>query len=285
MITYGHEKFIEQAINGVLIQECDFDVELLIANDYSPDKTDEVIQKIIDNHPKSSWIKYIKHEKNLGMMPNFIFALQQCKGEFIALCEGDDYWTDSLKLHKQVSFLKSNPDYVLSFHSCQFLHSIGDEVILSNQLLTDIKYDYTIQNLLSYWNIPTASMVFKNQKGLKFPDWFKNVASGDIALVMLYFRKGKFKLFEEYMSVYRITEIGASISHVNYRMIHYRVKLYSFLNEYFEYVYEKQIYDALNYIYLKFATNTIKFQPKRNFFYRLRRKVWKTFIGKMNSNE
>ena len=113
MITYGHEKFIEEAINGVLMQECDFVVELIIANDCSPDKTDAVIQNILCNHPRASWIKYIKHDKNLGMMPNFIFAMQECKGKYIALCEGDDYWTDPSKLQKQVDFLEANSDYVI----------------------------------------------------------------------------------------------------------------------------------------------------------------------------
>ena len=119
MITYGHEKFIEQAINGVLMQECDFEVELIIANDCSPDRTDAVIQNILKNHPRASWIKYIKHEKNLGMMPNFIFALQECQGKYVALCDGDDYWTDAFKLQKQVDFLESNPKFGICFHSVE----------------------------------------------------------------------------------------------------------------------------------------------------------------------
>ncbi len=125
MITYGHEKFIEQAINGVLMQECDFEVELIIANDSSPDQTDAVIQSILDNHPRASWIKYTKHEKNLGMMPNFIFALKECVGEYIALCDGDDYWTDTLKLKKQVVFLDRNKDYVACFHNSEVILSEG----------------------------------------------------------------------------------------------------------------------------------------------------------------
>ncbi|MDO9260985.1 MAG: glycosyltransferase, partial [Flavobacteriaceae bacterium] len=104
MITYNHENYIQQAIEGVLMQTCNFEVELIIANDCATDKTDEVIQEIIKNHPNSSWIKYTNHSQNKGMMPNFIWAMQQCKGKYIALCEGDDYWTDPLKLQKQVEF-------------------------------------------------------------------------------------------------------------------------------------------------------------------------------------
>ena len=94
MITYGHEKFIEKAINGVLMQECNFEIELILANDCSPDSTNEKVKHCIDSHPRGHWIKNTMHPKNLGMMPNFIWALQECNGKYIALCEGDDYWTD-----------------------------------------------------------------------------------------------------------------------------------------------------------------------------------------------
>jgi glucosyltransferase len=111
MITYGHEDYIREAIEGVLMQECDFEIELIVANDCSPDKSDTVIQHILENHSKGSVIKYIKHASNIGMMPNFIFAIQQCQGKYIALCEGDDYWTDPLKLQKQFNILEKNSEF------------------------------------------------------------------------------------------------------------------------------------------------------------------------------
>ena len=92
MITYGHEKYIREAIEGVLMQECDFEVELILANDCSPDQTDSVIQDIMTNHPRGFWIKYIKQEVNIGMMPNFIFALQQAKGKYVIFAGSDDFY-------------------------------------------------------------------------------------------------------------------------------------------------------------------------------------------------
>jgi glycosyltransferase involved in cell wall biosynthesis len=115
MISYNHENFIEEAINSVLMQECDFEVELIIANDNSPDATNEVIEKIIKNNENDSWIKYFKNEKNIGMMPNFLYALQKCKGKYIAICEGDDYWTDPLKLKKQVDAMEADSDIGLVY--------------------------------------------------------------------------------------------------------------------------------------------------------------------------
>lgn len=109
MITYGHEKYIKQAIEGVLMQECSFEVELVIANDCSPDNTDNIIKEIQKNNSRSSRIKYIRQEKNIGMTANMLFALEHCKGSYIAFCEGDDYWTDPLKLQKQRDYFLSNP--------------------------------------------------------------------------------------------------------------------------------------------------------------------------------
>ena len=121
MMTYGHENYIRQAIEGVLMQNCFFEVELIVANDCSTDKTDLIIKDIIQNHPRGNWIKYHHHEKNVGMMPNFIFALHQATGKYVALCDGDDYWTDPLKLQKQVGFLEENEEYVLCFHKIKIL--------------------------------------------------------------------------------------------------------------------------------------------------------------------
>ncbi|THF50571.1 glycosyltransferase [Flavobacterium supellecticarium] len=109
MITYGHEKFIRQAIEGVLMQECNFDYELVIANDCSPDATDEIVKDILQTHPNANKVRYFSHTENLGMMPNFLFAMAQCKGEYVAMCEGDDYWITKDKLQKQVDILEANP--------------------------------------------------------------------------------------------------------------------------------------------------------------------------------
>jgi len=120
MITYMHEAFIAEAIEGVLMQTCDYEVELIIADDCSTDKTGILIKQYIDTHPKGYWIKYTRHKQNKGMIPNFSWALQQAKGKYIALCEGDDYWLDSDKLKNQLEFLTANPVY--SFVCNDILH-------------------------------------------------------------------------------------------------------------------------------------------------------------------
>ncbi|WP_457271803.1 glycosyltransferase [Pedobacter sp. UYEF25] len=115
MITYGHENFITQAIDGVLMQVTNFQIELIVANDNSPDATDELVKKHLSQKviPENIKILYKNHEKNLGMIANFFWALKKAEGRYIAICEGDDYWIDPLKLQKQVDFLAQNTEYGL----------------------------------------------------------------------------------------------------------------------------------------------------------------------------
>jgi glycosyltransferase involved in cell wall biosynthesis len=111
MITYNHEPFIAEAIEGVLMQKANFTIELIIGEDCSTDKTREICKEYQQKYPEI--IKLQLPDKNKGMMRNFIENIQAAKGKYIALCEGDDYWTDPLKLQKQVDFLEVNPDYAL----------------------------------------------------------------------------------------------------------------------------------------------------------------------------
>lgn len=174
MITYGHEMFIRQAIEGVLMQQCAFEVEFIISNDCSPDGTDDVIKNTINTHPNGSWVNYIKHKKNLGMMPNFLVTLQKARGKYVALCEGDDYWTDPLKLQKQVDFLENNKEY--SIHSGK-AEIIKDGVI--EELIGDplAKQDYILSDFFTQNNLISCTVLFKNTPLLQ--KYFKKIVFGD----------------------------------------------------------------------------------------------------------
>ena len=111
MITYNHEFYIRKAIEGVLMQKCNYLFNLVIGEDCSKDKTNEICTEYSKNYP--SVIKLLSCEKNLGMMANFIRTLQACNGKYIAWCEGDDYWTDPYKLQKQIDFFEKNNEYSL----------------------------------------------------------------------------------------------------------------------------------------------------------------------------
>lgn len=230
MVTYGHEKFIREAIDGVLMQKGDLNLELIIANDASPDDTDIIVSEILKNHPKSELVRYIKHENNIGMMSNFIFALQQAQGNYIALCDGDDYWTDPHKLQKQVDFLEANLDYVLSFHKVKILKPNGE---LVEDFITKVPENYETQETLAKLGnyIHTPSVVFRNVIK-EFPNEFSLSPIGDYFMYMLLTEHGKLKYFDEEMAVYRYG-VGIHSTHTQIKMAKANFKLFTLLLSYF----------------------------------------------------
>lgn len=230
MITYGHEKFIKQAVEGVLMQKCNFNVELIIANDASPDKTSDIVYDIIKTNPNANRIKYINRDKNIGGQNNFKDAFEQCKGKYIAHCEGDDYWTDPCKLQKQINFLETNPDYVLTFHKIKILQPNG---ILVDDFITKIPENYqTIEALAQYGNyIHTPSIVYKNIiNELPFEMMISPI--GDYFLYMIIAQHGKLKYFEESMAVYRFG-VGIHSTQGHIKMAKSNFKLFTLLLSYF----------------------------------------------------
>ena len=208
MITYGHEKFIEEAINSILMQQCDFEVELIVANDFSPDRTDEVIQRILNTHPKSSWIKYVKQEKNIGMMPNMIAALQSAKGKYIAFCDGDDYWTDPLKLQKQVDFLENN----LTYSICWTKYRILDQYVLKGvETFKKLEfnkgvYNVTLDSLFDPYVVHTSTCLFRNDINILVLSGLDHAKENTIYTLLLIKGGGAILDFES--SVYRYHDGG-----------------------------------------------------------------------------
>lgn len=113
MITYNHELYIRQAIEGVMMQKTDFEFELVIGEDASTDKTREICFEYQKRYPDKIRVLWSEHNVNVG--PNLTRVTARCRGEFIACCEGDDYWIDPLKLQKQVGVMRKNSNVGLCF--------------------------------------------------------------------------------------------------------------------------------------------------------------------------
>ena len=130
LITYNHVKYIEQAIEGVMLQQVNFPWELIIADDCSTDGTREIVLRYQKKYPEI--IKLILQEKNTGPTQNFMDLITYPSSKYIAYFEGDDYWTDPLKLQKQVDFLEANEDYSICFHEAMVLYEDGKEILYNN---------------------------------------------------------------------------------------------------------------------------------------------------------
>lgn len=266
MITYGHEKFIEEAINGVLMQECSFSLELIVANDCSPDKTDQIVRDIIEKHPRGNRINYVKHENNIGMMPNFIFALDRASSKYIAVCEGDDYWTDSLKLQKQIDFMETNLDFSMCFHPVHITLTGKDDYYNYNTPSSDVLF---LKDIIREHYIPTCSLLFRNgyfRNGL--PIWFSKSISGDLPLEILLASKGKTKYLTGKMACYRRNEGGITQSPIQLaKMRSGYIYMFSKLSK--EIGFPHAIY--LNYLVWRLRLGYLKiyFKRTKSFFYKL----------------
>ena len=205
MITYGHEEFIEQAVNGVLMQECDFNFELILGNDASPDKTDSIVNAILQNHPQAHRINYLRQEKNIGMLPNFLATLKRCSGKYIALCDGDDYWTDPTKLQRQVDFLEASRECSFCFHKASKIVGIDEKKSgVYPEKVTGSAIDAS--QFFQITTIPTASVVYRND--VAFPELLHS--HPDFLLYCTLLSKGLAGFIDRDMSVYRLHDGGIS---------------------------------------------------------------------------
>jgi len=194
MITYNHEKFITQAIEGVLIQKTNFPIELIIGEDCSTDSTRKIIEEYTLQNP--GIIKPLYREKNIGIIPNFIATLSKCCGKYIAICEGDDYWTDPLKLQKQVDFLEENEDYIMCYHNAIIIDEHGN-LISKSKLPEKMKRDFL--NIVLITQTPlilTLSVCFRNLIK-EVPTEMSKVLNGDTFLFSLLGSYGKGKYLDD----------------------------------------------------------------------------------------
>jgi len=202
MVAYNHEKFLEQAVESVMMQETDFDFKLFIGEDCSKDNTREICEKLQQRHPGK--IKLFLNSQNLGPNKNALQIYNACfksGAKYIAMLEGDDYWTDKFKLRKQVDFLENNPDFVLCFHKTSILKPDG---AIIEDFLTKVPENYqTIETLAKFGNyIHTPTVVYRNVlEAIPFEFEFSPI--GDFFLYMMLAQYGKLKYLEENMSVYR----------------------------------------------------------------------------------
>lgn len=206
IITYNHERFIRQALESVLAQQVNFDYEIVVGEDCSTDGTRAILMDFHRRYPER--IVPLLHDRNIGAMRNFQATLSACRGQYLAIVEGDDYWTCDNKLQRQVDFLDRHPDYAICFHRAQ----IRDEMATDRAgLLPHFGFkagSYTIEDLLAENFITTCTVMYRWGSVGLLPDWFLDLKLGDWPLHILVARSGKIELMDEVMAVYRLHSGG-----------------------------------------------------------------------------
>ena len=206
VLTYNHEKFINKAIDSFLMQDVNFNVEILIHDDASTDNTQSILKQYNRDYP--GLFKLLMQKENQrskfggGMNPRFNYPRAQ--GKYIALCEGDDYWTDPLKLQKQVDFLEENKEFSLCFTRANILK----EGKLKIHPLPFNKTVFKGEDLLKTYNfICTTTVFFKANVFKNLPE-INKYPFGDLALHLFAAKQGKIKCLEDNTAVYRIHKSG-----------------------------------------------------------------------------
>lgn len=185
--TYQHVGFIKQCLDGILMQHTTFPFEILLGEDESTDGTREICIEYAQKYPDKIRLFLHSRENNIKVNNratgrfNIFYNFFKANGQYIALCEGDDYWTDKFKLQKQVDFLEANDEFVLSFHDCKVVDDSAS-LLKSGLLKTEYKKNLSRYELTTGTWLPTLSVMFRKEKVNKLPSSFCKVLNLDTIL-------------------------------------------------------------------------------------------------------
>lgn len=206
VITYNQEHCIDRALSGVLHQRGDFDLELIVANDASTDKTVACVRRWQKLYPDS--VKLIDHKQNVGFQANYLSGFRAATGDYLCLCDGDDWWTDRSKLQRQMRYMESHPDCAITFHRVINLYRPGGVKTLSNG---GTATDTTIEQLSRSNYITNLSVMYRRAlvSAEELPDWLAEVSLPDYAYHILYGSRGNIHYMKRPMGVYLQSAAGA----------------------------------------------------------------------------
>ncbi len=261
--AYNHEKFIRDTIEGFLMQKTTFPFEIIIHDDASTDNTAEIIKEYELKYP--DLIKPIYQKENQlskGISITLNYTLPRAKGKYIAMCEGDDFWTDPDKLQKQIDFLESNSDYSLcvgGYKSVNVHTKEEEEVIkIPNGVIKDNEgYTFTLSDTRNNWITKTLTLVFRNKSEiLKQLGQYKSIR--DVHLIYHILKTGKGYYFTEVMGTYRIHKGGIfSMRNKDSKLIkHYQIYKELYLVNHDEYC--RKNYFNITLIFLEYNFFTKK---------------------------
>lgn len=202
MISYNHRPYIAQALESVLAQQCDFPFEIVISDDRSPDGTAAVIDGYQAKHP--SIFQRLDPPRNVGMHANFDRVWQACRGKYVAILEGDDFWHDSGKLRQQVQFMNAHPKMTVSGHSVWWCDESGQRERAYPPHPEGIAEEASVERLLLEENyLQTCSTMFRRGFMDRLPAWMYRLGFADHSCMVLHGFYGTVGFFPACLATYR----------------------------------------------------------------------------------
>lgn len=206
ILAYNHEAYIERALHSALEQATSFPVEMLVGEDCSTDGTRHRIDEIDRAYPGR--LQLYCRPKNIGAGENLTQLLGAARGEYVALLEGDDYWTDPTKLQRQVDALDANPDWTICFHRAEIVNAAG-LCVGQSPARDDFPPVSTFDDLLRCNFISTPTVMFRHGLFPEFPERFRRLAQQDWPLHLLNARHGAIGYLDRSMAAYRVHSAGS----------------------------------------------------------------------------
>ena len=264
-ITYNHEPYIAQSLDGFLMQKTSFPFEILIHDDASTDRTADIIREYEKKFPnliKPIYQKENQYSKGFTSVSE-TWNFPRAQGKYIALCEGDDYWIDENKLQMQVDFLENNPEYGMCYTKAkQFIQK--KRKFSRRRFGTDVR---DFEDLLFNGNrVPTLTTVFRKDllnsylKGIYPQD--KGWLMGDYPMWLYFAHESKVKFFDKVTSVYRVLENSASHSRNIEKSVNFTKSVWEIQNFFSETYLHKKLHEfdehlERAFLYLKFDNRNI----------------------------
>jgi len=207
LITFNQAKYIKQCIEGILIQDIPYEFELIVADDFSNDATLKIIKESVNGKVKN--LRILESTLNHGISKNYQRALYACEGEYIAVIEGDDYWTDPERLKKHISFLDKHQECVLSMNRFSIYYQESGK-FLNKEWVSSEGHQYLTTSQMAMGNKlgNLSACVFRKSQIDKIkPDLF-DLELADWMLGMVLSENGPIAILKEIMSVYRVHNNG-----------------------------------------------------------------------------
>jgi glycosyltransferase involved in cell wall biosynthesis len=212
-IAFNQSNYIRETLDGFLGQETNFLVEILIHDDASSDGTDLIILEYANKYPNifKPLLQKVNQYSKIGFSLGFL-EFKRARGKYIAICEGDDYWSDTRKLLKQVDLLEKETNVSFCFHSTKYLYNTSDSKLeLNRPKFIPINNKFELKHLIELDSqlISNCSVMMRSNQVQKFPQWVSDAPVGDLPLCLYLGTLGSMAYIDEAMSVYRVNSIGS----------------------------------------------------------------------------
>jgi glycosyltransferase involved in cell wall biosynthesis len=242
VITYQHVNFIKTCLDGVLMQKASFNFEIIIGEDESNDGTREICLEYASKYPDKIQL-FLRSRKDVIYINgtptgryNFLECIKSAQGKYIAICEGDDYWTDPYKLQKQINFLEENPEFAICFHNARIQNEDNSQIITYSNPVDQAEIS-SYEDLARGEFIYTTTCVFRREQFKKFPERFY-LYINNYTIDLHNAQYGKIKYINEVMGVYRKHKGGIWSMVPREKTLMNQLPTYKFYLNYFEKKYQ-----------------------------------------------